>query len=139
MRAQKSSKGTYWSVTIGVLQAVAISVLTAALGAVFIDNESIQINAIPIITIIAWFISSFLCAVFSGYTGEGRWALRSGIATGIYYLIMMSVGILVFDGLSGNVLYGFITGIAGFLIAMVLLVRKQKKSINRKMRNLKLR
>lgn len=135
MRIKKQMKNTYWHVIIGVIQAVIISALTAALGAVFVDNETIVIESIPVITFIAWLLSSFMCAVFAGLSGEGKWAARSVIATGIYYVILMCVGAFVFDGLSGSLGYGLFAVAMGYALGIFVLVKKQKKHTKKRFRN----
>ena len=139
MRTRNQSSNLYWHIVIGVVLAVVMSILSAALGAVFMDNESIQLGAIPYISYAAWVVSSFLCAYFSGRAGEGKWLLRSGIATGIYYIIMVSIGILIFGGATGDMIYGFLAGLVGFIGAVLIISKKQKVLGNRKIRNFKMK
>ncbi len=133
MRVKKRSGSAYSGIVIGVVQAIIISVMIAALGAVFIDNESVSVGAIPVICFIAWFLSSFMCAIYSGRKGDGRWVLHSAIATLIYYILIMSIGIFIFDGLSGAAISGLIAGVLGFVLAIILLIKKKKRLINRKL------
>lgn len=139
MRTRNQSRNLYWPMVIGVVLAVILSTLSAALGAVFIDNESIQIGAIPYISYAVWAISSFLCAYFSGRAVEGKWLLRSGIATGIYYIILLGTGILIFGGATGDIIYGLIAVLAGFAGSVLIIFKKQKAPGNRKMRHFKIK
>lgn len=134
MRIKKQSGRTYWAIAFGVLQAVIISVLLAALSAVFIDNESVGIHTIPFIAMIAWFASSFMCAFYSGRKGEGRWVVHSIIATGIYIILLLGAGILIFDGLSGSIFPGLISGALGCLLSIFIQFKRMNKPVNRKLR-----
>jgi len=139
MRTRNRSGNIYWPMVIGVVLAVVMSIISAALGAVFMDNESIQIGAIPYISYAVWVVSSFLCAYFSGRAGEGKWLLRSGIATGIYYIILLSIGILIFGGATADIIYGLLAGLVGFVGAVFIISKKQKVPANRKVRNFKIK
>jgi putative membrane protein (TIGR04086 family) len=124
---------------IGIVTAMVLSILSAAVSAVFVDNESIKIGAIPYISFLVWVISSLLCAFISGRTGEGSLLLRCGIAVGIYYCILLCIGIVAFDGLNGNVLYGLVGCFLGLVIAIIVISKTHRVPVSRKIHNIKMK
>lgn len=139
MRKSNRSANIYWSMVIGVVIAIALSVLSAAMGAVFIDNETITIEAIPYITFVVWVISGFLCAYISGRTGEEKWSQRSVIAVIIYCIVLLCVGILIFDGIDASVLYGLLGNLLGLICAVLLVTKRKRMSAGRKLRKFKMK
>ena len=138
MRTRNQNNNLYQSMILGVALSVVTTVLLAALGAVFIDNETLNIGGIPCISYIVLGLSSFLCVFVSGRNRGERWLLRSGLAISIYYLLLIGVGILIFDGITGGVIYGLLAGLLGFAGAAFLISRRQFKLKNRKLRSLRI-
>ena len=139
MRKNNRTSNLYWSMGIGVVIAIALSVLSAAMGAVFIDNETIGTEAIMYVTFVVWIISGFLCAYISGQTGESKWLLRSAIAVVIYYSILLCTGIIIFDGVGEGALYGLLGNLIGFVGAVFLIAKSKKMSTGRNMRKFKIK
>ena len=139
MRKVNHSANVYWSIGIGVIIAMVLSVLSAAMVAVFIDNETIGIEAIPYVTFVVWVISAFLCAYISGRKGEGKWILHSAVAAVIYYSVLLSAGIVIFDGVNGNALNGLLGSLLGFIGASFLVAKGKKSSAGRKMKKFKIK
>ena len=137
MRSGKQNDFKVKHIIIGVVLAIILTILMSAISAIFLDNESIGLNLIPYISVIIWLVSGFVSAFCAGYAGEGNWILRSIIATGIYYVILLGVGILLFDGVDGDVVVGLIAGVIGFVLALFAISRKRKMPMNRKLKNFK--
>ena len=139
MRSKNQSNGIYRPIILGVVLALITAILLSALGAVFLDNESLQIGVIPYVTFVIWFATSFLGAFFSGRIGEGKWLLKSGVTVILYHIILLAVGIFLFDGVTGSVIYGLLCGLAGFLLEIFVMTRRGRMPGNRKFRNFKIK
>lgn len=139
MRTRNQNSHLYRSMILGVALSAVTTVLLAALGAVFVDNETLSIGSIPYISYIILALSSFLCAFVSGRSGGEKWLLRSGLAIGIYYLILIGVGVWIFDGITGGVIYGLFAGLLGLVGAVLLISRRQNKPRSKKMRSFRIR
>ena len=126
-----------WTVLIGTALALAVSIAFAGLGAVLIDNESISIEAIPYITFAAWIVATFLCTLTVGLTGEGKWLLHCCISAGLYGIILLCVGMLIFDGASSAALYGFTAMLIGFVLAIFIVAKRRSVPLKRKNFNFK--
>ena len=139
MRTRNQNNNLYRSMILGVALSVVTTVLLAALGAVFVDNETLSIGGIPYISYIILALSSFLCAFVTGRNTGEKWLLRSGISIMIYYLILIGAGVMIFEGITGSVFYGLLAVLLGFAVSVILISRRQTKPKRGKMRSFHIR
>lgn len=137
MRTVKQSGNRYGMMVIGIVTGLVLSILSAAVSAVFVDNGTIKIDAVRYISFFVWITSSLLCAYIAGSTGEGNLLVRCGISTGVYYGILLCIGIVVFDGVNKNIILGSVGSLLGYIIAVILLSKTRRAPVGRKMRKFK--
>ena len=139
MRSTTQNNSLYQSMILGIVLSIATTVLLAALGAVFIDNKTFGVEGMRYISCAILALSSFLCTFVSGRNGGEKWLVRSSLGVFVYYLILIIVGSLLFDGVTESVTYGLIAGLCGFSLAVFGISRQQIKPKSRRMRSLRVR
>ena len=137
MRSKNQNNGILKRVLLGLILSAVSAILLAALATVFLDNESMQIDMIPYISFAIWIITSFLGAFVSGWAGEEKMFLRSVITSAAFYIIFLASGILVFDGIGSDALYGFLGCLIGLVAAVFLNARRGSAFKNRKVHKMK--
>ena len=127
-----------WASTsiLGGISGILLSVIFVVIGAILIKNESISPQSGYYIIIIGQAISVFIVCLLSGRMAGEKSGLSSLITGGIYYLILLAIAILFFDGVSNRLLAGTIATTLGTLGGLYFVVRgkvlnKKKKHTHR--------
>ncbi len=120
----------YKKIIIGVGIGMAVSISLSAILAIFINNQYLQIESAAYFPIVVQFLSVFIGAYIAG-RGAGEGAVATcGVTSGVMLVVQMCLGVLFFDGISGNLLWG-ILGCIGGMIAAILVCKRPKKSHSR--------
>lgn len=116
---------------VGGFCAIILGGIFVLVAPIFILNEYLDMNMLEVLAIGIHFLCAFFGSLVAGLSAyEKKWMAVCG-GTGIYFVIMNSIGILFFDGVSGRFLGGLIACVVGALAAIVLLNR-EKKTVKRK-------
>lgn len=134
MRSKKIKNNPAWKgITIGFTIAALLSFAFSFLCAICINNEYIDFQifskAQPIIQVLSAFIGCYICGVI---VPDGK-ILRCAITALSYYLFLVGVSCLFFDGISGYFWVGILTSLIGFTGA-ILLCARGKVNTSRKRR-----
>lgn len=117
---------------IGTVAGLIITLGASAIGAVFITNEYLALNTEGTIGLFIQFCSVLLGAILSAYIVHER-KVTSCIAVGAaYYVILLILGILLFDGLTGAISGGLLAATCGCAAAIFLCGRKKNRPKRKK-------
>ncbi len=120
----------YKKIMIGAGIGMATSILLSAVLAIFINNQYLQIKSAAYFPIVVQFVSVFIGAYIAG-RGAGENAIATCTVTSlVIFVVQICLGVLLFDGISGNLLWG-VLGCVGGMIAAILVCKRPKKSHSR--------
>lgn len=115
--------------SIAVAAALLLSIISAAIMALLIGNESITEVAANKIAILVNGISSLAAAVISGTVASERKGLASIISVGSYFAVLVMTTILFFDGEFEHIVVTAIAIIVGYVISKIPNLKRRKGSI----------
>ena len=120
----------YKKIMIGAGIGMAASILLSAVLAIFINNQYLQIKSTAYFPIVVQFMSVFIGAYIAG-RGVGENVIATCSVTSlVIFVVQICLGVLLFDGISGNFLWG-VLGCVGGMIAAILVCKRPKKSHSR--------
>lgn len=120
----------YKTIIIGAGTGIAISVAISAILAIFILNEYFEITSAVYFPLVVQFISSFVGALVAGKGAGERITGPCAIASALTLTLQICFGVLLFDGVAGNILWGALGCLIGF-IAAISICKRPKKMRNR--------
>lgn len=119
---KKDERSMATGVAIGVLLSVMISLLLAMGTAGLITNEKLSEGGIHYFTLIITLISGMVGGLVAGKIVGSKYAVVTGLTGLVYLLVLIAVGILIFDG-GFNMLWTSAVAIAvGVSISCVLCI-----------------
>lgn len=127
-------RGVGESVLIGLGISVVCSVLIMMFLAYCIENEYMNITKISIMSFVILLISSFMGAFGAGVVAKEKKIIACAGAVGAYYVVLMTIAVVVFDGVRGGALLGFLACTIGFGGASLLSLKEKSRSKIRKVR-----
>lgn len=135
MRITKQNKGNFAMLPatgIGVIIALAITMIMASIGAIFISNEYMAVTGIKIAAITIQVLSTFIGSFIAGKIVCNKKALTCCIVGGIYYLILVSIAMLFFDGISGSFFICLAAGAIACFVAVYLCTKEKSASVRKR-------
>lgn len=124
------------SAAIGGSICMLLSVLTALVGTILIENSYIELQSAKYVITVGQALSVFTGCFIAGKIAEQKNMLACAIAAGVYYLVLAAIAILFFDGITGQFLRGLIAVAVGaggsvFALNRRKTTRKRKKAVLR--------
>lgn len=124
------------SAAIGGLVCMLLSILTALIGTILIENSYIELQSGKYVITVGQALSAFAGCFLAGKIAEQKNMLACATAAGVYYLVLAAIAILFFDGITGQFLRGLIAvavGVGGsvFVLNRRKTTRKRKKTVRR--------
>ena len=113
---------------LGLLVSWAITVIMLCLGAVFVENEYIEIDLTGILTAIIVFLASAAGCLISKITDKSNALMNIIIVSGSYIMSLLICAMLFFDGITGQSLVEIPAVLTGALIALFV-GNKEKNNI----------
>jgi len=114
--------------SIGVVAAILICILSCAAMAMFVGNQSITEENSTIGAILVHAVCSFVASVVAGGISVQKKGLASIISVCSYFVILLMITILFFDGAFDNVFSTLIAVLVGYGVSKIPSMRKQKGS-----------
>ena len=118
---------------IGCALALVLTIVGSMLGAVFINNEYLDINVNGVLGIVIRFLSVFLGAVLAGKLTDESKMLCCMVVAGAYFAILCGSSLLFFEGIGVQLFAGFLTCLAA-CVGGILLSTKAKTRVKHKRR-----
>ena len=122
---------------IGFTVSLVMQIIMLLVASVMIYNRNIRIEYLPVARIAVQFISILFGTLIGCMISDnGYLKICASIVSGIY-LILIIIAILLFDGVSGNILSGCFAGIIGAATTLILKLgtNPRHKKGNRNKRN----
>lgn len=88
--------GPAMTVGIGVLTALAISVIGTIICALLMDKESIGVESAALMTIMIWVVSTVCGTMITGKTSENNKISLIAITAAVYLLLLMGLKCILF-------------------------------------------
>lgn len=124
-KRQKHDVPVIYTVCIGVVASLCTSLLFSLIIPVLILNGTITLQTESFIAPVVMAISSLLgAAVSAALTKDSKLRVIAMVA-GIYFVLLLCCALLFYDGISKNILTGFITVVAGSAIAFYLTAKRR--------------
>lgn len=133
-RSNSNERTLLKSCGLGVCVTVIVTLSLSALAAIFISNEYLQITGMQYIAFLIQLVSVFLGSLLAGKTITERRLLACSAVGGVYFLSLVGLALLFFDGVSGSILYGLIGCVIGCGGALLLCTRVKNRSGSKKRR-----
>jgi len=119
-----ATKRNQWNITsavsIGVALSIILTILLSVLTAIFISNEYFDINIRNVAAIVIQGIAALAGTYLTNrLTHDGK-GMASIFCAAAYYVLLLFVSILLFDGISSLFLSGLISCTVGGAIAIML-------------------
>lgn len=118
------------SLATGCVLAWVITIVIGAIVAFLVTGERVSEDFINPASVIALFASSFTCAMIAGGMVGQRRMIVCVISGGIYYISLICVNILFFDGSFRGLLGAALTVMGSCVIAGLLQTRQKKQRIS---------
>ena len=136
MKNKRSIKITFpLASALGSFGCTLLGLLFSLLTTILISNESVPLQAGNYIIPAGQAISSFIGSLAAGKIAGEKNTLSAIAAGGLYFLVILLIGILFLDGVGGGFLPGTIAIILGLGGSVLLLNRRTKsKHTNRRKR-----
>jgi hypothetical protein len=116
----------YKKIIIGTGFGIAVSLSLSAVLAIFINNQYLQIGTAAYFPVVVQFLSAFIGAYIAG-RGAGESALVScAVTSAAIFVLQICFGVLFFDGLASNLLWGVLGCIGGMTVAFLVCKRTKK-------------
>lgn len=103
MKIEGGSSSMISGMSAGILASILTSIILAMLTAVLVINEKFSENGMHYFSFGITLVSSMIGGLIAGKRMGGKYALATFLTGGIYYLVLIGVGILLFDGLASGV------------------------------------
>lgn len=131
---KQSKKTIIGSAGVATLIAVFISLASVILIALGITKEYVPLDTatkiFPVVQIVSVFVG---CLLSCKLTADNR-LLCGGLTTAGYFLVLVGISCLFFDGISGNFWIGLISAVTGWITAILLITKLCNQSGNRRRR-----
>lgn len=128
-RVRKQAEDRFLTGTsIGIVAAVLICILSCAAMAMLVGNQSITEENSTIGAIFVHAVCSFVASVVAGGISVQKKGLASIISVCSYFVILLMITILFFDGAFDNVFSTLIAVLVGYGVSKIPSMRKQKGS-----------
>ena len=137
MNKQRLKKPSWVTASIfGEVTCILLNLIFLLIGTSLVKNESIAPQSGYYIIILGQAISVFLSCIFAGKTAGEKSGLSAMVSGGIYYLLLIAVSIMFFDGVGDRFLLGTITIVVGagagiYLVIKGSVPKTKKKSVRR--------
>ncbi len=130
-------RSMFASVFVGVAASVAISTLIIITVSLCVLNEYFEFDKIQYIALIGMLICAFIGALVSGKTTYENKILVCCISVGLYYLLTLGIGILLFDGVGGSALWGILACVIGCATGIYVVMKPKSRAVakNRRKRS----
>lgn len=112
----------------GLLVALLILVLSAALFALLIENEALSMNTGSIWAVVTLAISTLLGCLTSNHCIGRKYAVISAVTAAFYLFVLFALGVLFFDSAFKNVAQNILSILGGGAFACVLSLKSTQKS-----------
>ena len=134
MNKQRSKKLSWISAaSLGVIGCILISMIFLLIATALIKNESILQSSGYSIIVIGQVISVFASCLTASKLTEEKKTLACITTGGIYYLMLLAIAILFYDGMGSQFLWGTIATTVG-IIGSIFIANKVKTPQRRKRR-----
>lgn len=132
MASKKMQRSITSAASIGIALSVIITVILSMLTAIFISNEYWDININKIAAIVIQVVAAFAGSYLTNRLvpeGQGSGVI---ICASIYYVILLCISMLVYDGLSPTFWHGLISCAVGCILSFLLVNTTNNKHKNKK-------
>lgn len=119
---------------IGTASSIVIALLLTVIGAIFIENEYLNIGSVNILALTIQFVSSLVGTLIAGKLSRTNYFLSCGAVCGCYFLLMLITAMLFFDGVGGSVLLSALAILIGGGTAILLCTKGNNRIKRRKKR-----
>ena len=108
------------SALIGMGICILLTVLMSMLGAMLVDSERLDIEAMKWLSVVIYIVSAFLGTWTALSIGKQKLAIITGITIGGTVLVLICAGMLFWGSTLGSVLTGILSIAAGGLVACMI-------------------
>ena len=122
------------SCIVSVVISCIMMISMVCIGAIFIQNEYVTLDAATIISLIINFAAAFCGMIIAGKLQKGREAVTAGVTAIAYCTLLICSGMLFFDGISASV-FGELIAVAVAYIVAYFLLNSTKNRQSRKRKN----
>lgn len=133
MKTEGGNRSMISGMSTGVLASVLTSVILAMLTAIMVINEMLSENMMHYASFIITLASSVIGGLLAGKKIGGKYALATFLTGGVYYLVLMGMGILFFDGLTVGVWTILTAIVIGSFCACAICITGKGRGGRRKM------
>lgn len=119
---------------IGVALAIVTTIILSVIGAIFIQNEYLEMSAINIVAFAIQFTAAFAGALVAGKFKKSNALMSCGLAGGVYFLLLIVIGVLFCDGVGSDILLSLLTVFLGTGAAFLLCTRGKNRTFKKKRR-----
>lgn len=114
-------------VVVGMIAGWMITIIGAAIATTLIQKETIKQSDVSMITAMIVLMGSWSSSLICANRYPEKRLLMNLCGGSMYYLSLMCVAIVMFDGLKGGILATFMVSVAGALTAFLLSAHSKHK------------
>lgn len=129
-KKQKSFR--IFDIGLGVAVAVFVSVIGAAIGAFVLVTETLNQSSIPIIAVVAQFLSAFVGGVSACKRVGEKYVFAAGITTVCYLFLLVCITVLLTENSFHNFLPSLLSVMLGSALACTTCLMKRSGKWHRK-------
>lgn len=129
-----TNMSTIRACVLGTVISITLLILMAAISAIFIMNEQIELSAGKYLAWGLQFVASLAGCYLSGRLVKENKAVACGIVAAANLLVQLAVALLIFDGLAYNVLLCLLPIFAAWGCAILLNTKSKSHSGNKRRR-----
>ena len=112
---------------IGLIVSMVASLLITMITSICIMNEYIELNGAIYIVIIGQFICAFTGVLTAGKIAPENKMIACVVSAGAFFLIMLGIGMLLFDGVGRTALWGLLSCAAGSILGIFFIFKAQSR------------
>lgn len=131
-RPVKKESSMLASSLFGLILALVVALVLSLISALFISNEYLEIKTAQFLATITHLIAVFLGSILTIKIVPERKLISCGVVCGGYFVVMMAIAILMYDGLSGSIFTGIVASVLGGAGAILLGARRKMHSKGRR-------
>ena len=118
---------------VGISVSWAITIILLCIGAIFIINEYIDTGVSGLVATLIVFLSVAIACYITKMADQNNSITNVFIVCGSYILSLVICGLLFFDGIKGNLIFGVLSAALGALLA-IFVGNKGKRTTKRRKR-----
>lgn len=116
----------YIACGVSIFAMILLSTVAILILPVFIQNEYFSMEYTAGIIIILMGIAAFIGTMIIRMAVRERGVLLSALSIGVYYVLVMFLGVFLFDGLTLRMFYGLCSCAVGYFAAWMILSKRKK-------------